>query len=107
MLGQGLVPLQWHDGIARIARQHAEQMASGAMPFSHPSASRLGCGTIARVTYPRACGYNTSTRMSLKDGRTAGTSCPLRGRATDAAEPILCSMMIYKRFFSREIPSSA
>ncbi|CAE7624683.1 ylbC [Symbiodinium microadriaticum] len=32
---KGLVPLQWHDGIARIARQHAEQMASGAMPFSH------------------------------------------------------------------------
>ena len=28
------MPLRWHDGIARIAREHAEQMASGAMPFS-------------------------------------------------------------------------
>ena len=34
---QGLAPLQWHDGIARIAREHAEQMASGAAPFSTTS----------------------------------------------------------------------
>jgi len=32
---KGLPPLRWHDGIARIAREHAEQMASGAAPFSH------------------------------------------------------------------------
>ncbi|CAE7613872.1 ylbC [Symbiodinium natans] len=32
---KGMMPLQWHDGIARIAREHARQMASGAMPFSH------------------------------------------------------------------------
>jgi len=32
---KGLSPLRWHDGIAKIARQHAEQMALGAMPFSH------------------------------------------------------------------------
>jgi len=31
----GVAPLRWHDGIARIAAQHAAQMASGAMPFSH------------------------------------------------------------------------
>lgn len=32
---KGLPPLRWNDGIARIAREHAEQMASGAAPFSH------------------------------------------------------------------------
>ncbi|CAK9039587.1 Uncharacterized membrane protein YlbC [Durusdinium trenchii] len=32
---KGLPPLRWNDGIARIARDHAEQMASGAAPFSH------------------------------------------------------------------------
>jgi len=32
---KGLMPLRWHDGIARIAREHAEQMARGQMPFSH------------------------------------------------------------------------
>jgi uncharacterized protein YkwD len=30
-----LSPLRWNDGIAKIAQRHAEQMASGAMPFSH------------------------------------------------------------------------
>lgn len=32
---KGLPPLGWNDGIAEIARRHAEQMARGAMPFSH------------------------------------------------------------------------
>merc|ERR1719159_881202 len=32
---KGLAPLRWHDGIARIAAEHASQMASGAMPFNH------------------------------------------------------------------------
>lgn len=30
-----LSPVRWHDGIAKIAQRHAQQMASGAMPFSH------------------------------------------------------------------------
>lgn len=29
------VPLRWHPGIAAIAAAHAQQMASGQMPFSH------------------------------------------------------------------------
>jgi hypothetical protein len=29
---QGLMPLRWHDGIARIAREHAEQMAELSTP---------------------------------------------------------------------------
>lgn len=32
---KGLAPLRWHDGIAKIAAEHAAQMASGSMPFSH------------------------------------------------------------------------
>lgn len=32
---KGLAPLRWHDGIARIAAEHAVEMASGTMPFSH------------------------------------------------------------------------
>lgn len=32
---KGLPPLRWHDGIAKIAAEHAVQMASGRMPFSH------------------------------------------------------------------------
>lgn len=32
---KGLAPLRWNEGIARIAAEHAAQMASGAMPFSH------------------------------------------------------------------------
>lgn len=32
---KGLAPLRWHDGIAKIAAEHAAQMASGRMPFSH------------------------------------------------------------------------
>lgn len=30
-----LLRLQWHDGIAAVARTHAEKMASGEAPFSH------------------------------------------------------------------------
>lgn len=37
---KGLPPLKWHDGIARIAAQHAQQMASGAAPFSHDGFDR-------------------------------------------------------------------
>ncbi|CAJ1385815.1 unnamed protein product, partial [Effrenium voratum] len=37
---KGLAPLQWHDGIARIAREHAQQMSSGAAPFSHDGADQ-------------------------------------------------------------------
>lgn len=32
---KGLAPCLWHSGIARIAAEHAAQMASGAAPFSH------------------------------------------------------------------------
>lgn len=32
---KGLAPCRWHDGIARIAAEHARQMASGEAPFSH------------------------------------------------------------------------
>merc|ERR1712137_1184352 len=32
---KGLAPCRWHDGIARIAADHAAQMASGAATFSH------------------------------------------------------------------------
>lgn len=32
---KGLSPCRWHDGIARIAAEHAAQMASGAATFSH------------------------------------------------------------------------
>merc|ERR1711879_976744 len=32
---KGLPPCRWHDGIARIAAEHAGQMASGAATFSH------------------------------------------------------------------------
>jgi len=30
-----LPPLKWNDGIYHIAREHAQQMADGTMPFSH------------------------------------------------------------------------
>ena len=46
---QGLPPLRWNDGIARIARDHAEQMASGAAPFSRWAEERFSepsnCGS--------------------------------------------------------------
>jgi len=32
---KGLPPCRWHPGIAAIAARHAQQMATGAMPFSH------------------------------------------------------------------------
>jgi len=32
---KGLAPCRWHDGIAKIAAEHAAQMASGAAPFNH------------------------------------------------------------------------
>lgn len=32
---QGLAPLRWHGDVARIAAEHAGQMASGTAPFSH------------------------------------------------------------------------
>merc|ERR1712100_209649 len=32
---KGLAPCRWNEGIARIAAEHASQMASGAAPFSH------------------------------------------------------------------------
>jgi len=32
---KGLAPCRWNEGIARIAAEHAESMASGAAPFSH------------------------------------------------------------------------
>jgi uncharacterized protein YkwD len=32
---KGLPPCQWHPGIARIAAEHASQMASGRATFSH------------------------------------------------------------------------
>ena len=44
---QGLPPLRWNDGIARIAREHAEQMASGAAPFS-PIAATGSTGFVRK-----------------------------------------------------------
>merc|ERR1719229_1500962 len=32
---KGLPPCRWNAGIARIAAEHAAQMASGAAPFNH------------------------------------------------------------------------
>ena len=32
---RGLAPLRWHGDVARIAAEHAGQMASGTAPFSH------------------------------------------------------------------------
>jgi len=61
---QGLVPLRWHDGIARIARIHAEQMASGQATFSHD-------GFDARVrAYPvahRSAAENLALNSGVSD----------------------------------------
>jgi len=61
---KGLAPLRWHDGIAKIAREHAEQMARGEMPFSHD-------GFNARVSrFPvahRAAGENLALNSGVAD----------------------------------------
>ena len=47
---EGLPPLRWNDGIARIAREHAEQMASGAAPFS-PIAATASTGFVPKWVF--------------------------------------------------------
>ena len=37
---QGLPPLKWSDAAARVAREHAEAMASGKAPYSHEGIER-------------------------------------------------------------------
>eukprot|EP00397_Hematodinium_sp_SG-2012_P037314 GEMP01040421.1.p1 GENE.GEMP01040421.1~~GEMP01040421.1.p1 ORF type:complete len:512 (+),score=139.02 GEMP01040421.1:113-1648(+) len=36
----GMVPLKWNEPMYEIAREHAQQMADGVMPFSHEGFSR-------------------------------------------------------------------
>ena len=47
---EGLPPLRWNNGIARIAREHAEQMASGAAPFS-PIAATASTGFVPKWVF--------------------------------------------------------
>lgn len=58
---QGLMPLQWHEGLARVAKDHATQVAEGRAPFSHDGAQERF----------KACGarcINVAENLARSDG---------------------------------------
>eukprot|EP00933_Yihiella_yeosuensis_P071383 TRINITY_DN7958_c3_g1_i1.p1 TRINITY_DN7958_c3_g1~~TRINITY_DN7958_c3_g1_i1.p1 ORF type:complete len:574 (+),score=90.77 TRINITY_DN7958_c3_g1_i1:98-1819(+) len=59
---KGLAPLRWNDGIARIAREHAEQMASGKAPFSHDGFDKR---VNAFPVYHRGAGENLALNKGM------------------------------------------
>jgi len=63
-----LAPCQWHEGIARIAAEHAASMASGAAPFSHD-------GFNARVSrFPPNRGAGENLALSQGAANVAETA---------------------------------
>jgi len=62
-----LAPLRWHEGIAKIAQEHAEQMARGEMPFSHD-------------------GFEARTRRFPVAHRSAGENLALNKGTADVAD---------------------
>lgn len=69
---KGLPPLRWHDGIARIARQHAESMASGAATFSHD-------GFDARVKAFPVAHRSAAENLAYNHGISAVAQCAVDG----------------------------
>lgn len=69
---KGLPPLRWNDGIARIAREHAESMASGAAPFSHD-------GFDARVRAFPLAHRASAENLAYSHGISAVAQCAVDG----------------------------
>lgn len=70
--GRGLAPLRWHDGIARIAAEHARQMAVGSAPFSHD-------GFDARVAAFPVAHRGAAENLALNRGVATVADCAVDG----------------------------
>jgi uncharacterized protein YkwD len=60
---KGLPPCRWHEGIARIAAEHAATMASGAAPFSHDGFN----ARVARFPPNRGAGENLALSQGVSN----------------------------------------